>query len=107
MTNKRTKYMRKYFKTHKVERHFTNRKYYYSHKYLWHKNDNSLGSLSTQKIYESNIENSKSYIHNYVEYIRHYKSQKSNLNQNKDFNSEINNSKSEINYLNYITEDDE
>ena len=101
MTNKRTKYMRKYFKTHKIERHFTNRKYYYSHKYLWHKNDNSLGSLSTQKIYESDIKNSKSFIHSYAEYIRHYNSRKSTLNHNK---SEINNSKSDVNYLNYIYE---
>ena len=107
MVSKRTKYMRNYFKTHKIERHFTNRKYYYSHKYLWHKNDNSLGSLSTQKIYESNIENSKSYIHNYAEYIRHYNSRKSNLNRNKLDLPVSKSDKSEINYLNDIYESNE
>ena len=87
MTNKRTKYNREYFKKHKIERHFWNRKYYYSHKYLWQKNKNLLGSASTQRIYDSDIEKSKDYIHNYAEYLRHYKS---NINRNKSDKSLLN-----------------
>ena len=107
MSNKRTKYMRKYFKTHKIERHIANRKYYYSHKYLWHKNDNLLGSSATQEIYNKNIEDTKSLIHRYAEYIRHYNSRKSNLNRNKLDLPDSKSDKSEINYLNDIYESNE
>ena len=101
MVTNPTGYMSKYFRKHKIERHFYNRKYYYSHKYLWQKNKNILGSMSTQKIYTSNIEKSKKYIHNYAEYIRHYKSNKSKTNINK---SSLNQNKTDESLLNDIYE---
>ena len=76
-----------YIRKHKIERHFWNRKYYYSHKYLWQKNKNLLGSEATQRIYDSDIEKSKDYIHNYAEYLRHYKSP---INRNKSDKSLLN-----------------
>ena len=104
MTNKRTEYFREYFRTHKIERHIANRKYYYSHKYLWNTINSRLGSLATQKIYESDIEKSKTYIHDYAEFVRNYKSR--NLALNK-FKKKINNQFNDKRYLNSQIEDDE
>ena len=46
-----------------------------------------LGSEATQRIYDSDIEKSKDYIHNYAEYLRHYKSP---INRNKSDKSLLN-----------------
>lgn len=56
----------------KYNKHFTNRKYYYSHKDKWRNND-KLGSLETQKIWETDINKSQDYIHKLAEQIRNYK----------------------------------
>ena len=69
----RKEYLKKYEAEHKYERHFINRRYYYAHKYKWHKDSYSLGSLSTKYIYNLDSVKFQKYIHNIAEKIRNYK----------------------------------
>ena len=70
-------YFRKYFNDHKIERHFANRKYYYTHKHLWQRNENTLGSLKTYIIFKMPNNKFQNTIHREAEKIRNYKSKKS------------------------------